>query len=138
MEESLEDTHCPAKPITHAFLQFKTEKDRNGFLTRFKPDFNPEERYLQRQLEFATYYLITTCEIPLNRIRIDGEQQQISVQCMIVVTTKPDGTLEFHKHEAIREQIDEKWISGRQKLIRKTVSSHQKGQHEARRWHDHE
>ena len=58
MEESLEDTQCLAKLITHAFLQFKTEKDRNRFLRvigrqqnieqrtiRFKPDLNPEERY---------------------------------------------------------------------------------------------
>ena len=28
-EESLQETHCPAKPITHAFMQFKTEEDRN-------------------------------------------------------------------------------------------------------------
>ena len=120
MEESLEDTHCPAKPITHAFLQFNTGMDRNGFLRltsrqqhtieqwtiRFRPDLNPEVRYLQKQLRFAKYYLNTTCEIPLNKIRIDSKQKQISVQVMI--TTKPDGTLTFHKHEAIREQIDEK------------------------------
>ena len=37
---------------------------------------------------------------------------------MIVITTKPDGTLKFHKLEAIRVQTDEKWISGQQKLIR--------------------
>ena len=26
---------------------------------------------------------------------------------MIVITTKPDGTLKSHKHETIREQIEE-------------------------------
>ena len=26
MQEGLEDVHCPAKPITHVFLKFKTEK----------------------------------------------------------------------------------------------------------------
>ena len=30
MEDSFEDTLCPAKTTTHAFLQFKIEMDRNG------------------------------------------------------------------------------------------------------------
>ena len=69
---------------------------------------NPEKRYLQKHLGFVKYYLNTGCEIPLNRIRIDREQKQISVKGMIVFTFQPDGTLNFHRHEAIREQIDEK------------------------------
>ena len=82
---------------------------------------------LQKQLGFAKNCLKATCEIPLNRIRIDRDQKQISAQGMIVITSKPNGTLKSHKHEAVREQIIEKmnqWTA--KKLIRKTVSSHQK------------
>ena len=82
---------------------------------------------LQKQLGFAKYCLKATCEIPLNRIRIDRDQKQISAQGMIVITSKPNGTLKSHKHEAVRVQIIEKmnqWTA--KKLIRKTVSSHQK------------
>ena len=61
----------------------------------------------------------------VNRNRIDRGHKQISVKDMIVITTKPGGTLKVHKHEAIREQIDETLISGREKLVRKTASSHQ-------------
>ena len=82
---------------------------------QFKPDLNPEEDTYKTTWVCKQYCLNTTCEIPLNRVRIDREQKQISVQCTIVITTKLDGTLKFHKHEAIREQTDEKWISGRQK-----------------------
>ena len=150
MEESFEDTHCPAKAITHAFLQFKTEKDRHGVLRltnrqqhtieqrtiRLKPDLNTEERYLQKQLGVAKYSLNTTCETPLVRIRVDREQKQISVKGMIVTTTKLDGTLKSHKHEAIREQIGERWISGRHKTHTKDFEQSPKGQHEARLLHD--
>ena len=65
----------------------------------------------QKHLWFAKYYLNTTCEVPLNITRIDREQKQISVKCMIVITTEPDGTLNhFHKHEAIREKSMNKRI----------------------------
>ena len=53
-------------------------------------DLNFEKRYLQEQLGFAKYDLNNTCEILLNRIRIDREQKQISAQAEIVITTKPD------------------------------------------------
>ena len=94
IEDNLEDTQCPTKPVTHAFLQLETEMDRNGFhrLTsrqqytveqrtiQFKPDFNPEERYLQKQLGFEIlpqHNLRNTIE------RIDRHQKQISVKGMI-------------------------------------------------------
>ena len=119
MEESLEDTQCPANPNTHSFLPLKTEKDRREFLRltsrqqyaieqRTVPDLNPEERYLQTQLGFAKNYPNTTCEIPLNRMRINREQKHISAQGVIVITTRSDGTLKFHSPEAIREQIVER------------------------------
>ena len=57
----------------------------------------PRGKILTGTTGFAKYYLNTTCEIPLNRIRIDREQKQISAQGVIVITTKPDGTLKFHK-----------------------------------------
>ena len=63
MEESLEDAHCPARPITHAFLLFN-KKNWQGSkcilrlpswqqyaieqrTLRFRPDLNLEERFLQ-------------------------------------------------------------------------------------------
>ena len=66
---------------------------------QFKPDLNPKERYLQKQLGFEKYYVNTTCEIPLNRTRIE----QIPVQGMIVTTTKRGGILKFQKQISIRE-----------------------------------
>ena len=51
--------------------------DRQISLTkssRFKPELDSEARYLQKELGFAKYFLDTTCEITLNRIRIDRKQ----------------------------------------------------------------
>ena len=119
----------------------KTEKHRNGFLRLtkrqqstseqrtilFKSDLNPEERYLQKQLEYAKYFTNTSCEIPLNRIRSGRVQKQISVQGHhrdhneTWWNTQNSTNTRQYEGKSIR-----KWISGRQKQVRKIVSSHQK------------
>ena len=59
VEENHEHTHCPAKPTTHAFLNSKQKRIEMNFPSRqqftidqrtirFKPDLNPEERYIQK------------------------------------------------------------------------------------------
>ena len=122
-EESFEDTHCPAKPSTRAFLQFKTEQDRNGFFrltsrqqyrnnnrtVRFKTRFEPREGRLSKTA--------WTCEMQaqhnLQKYREIGfastENYNIfQYKGEIVIATNPNGTFKFHRHEAIRKLIVEK------------------------------
>ena len=122
MEEDFEEIDWPARSITHAFCQIETATDRNGFLRsasrhqytiddrniRFKPNMDPKERYLQKQLGYAKYCLNEICRIPLKRIRITGESKHVSVQGELATTTNFIGTLIFHKYETTREQIIEK------------------------------
>ena len=121
MEEGLEEIDWPARSITHAFHQIETATNRNGFLSsasrhqytiddrniRFKPDMDPKERYLQKQLGYTKYCLNEIFKIPLKRIRINRDSKHVSAQGELATTTNFNGTLIFHKHETTREQIIE-------------------------------
>ena len=89
IEESPNEIYCPAKPITHAFLQSKRARDRHGFLRMtsrqqnmkddrciiFKSDLKPGQRYLQKQLGYAKYCLNEKCKMPPFRIQINIERK---------------------------------------------------------------
>ena len=123
---------CPTKPITHAFLQLETERDRNGFhrLTnrqqytveqrtiQFKPDFNPEERYLQKRLGFEIlpqHNLLDTIE------RIDRHQKQISVKGMI------DGQYESKSMRTYGTVDDKNSTNERLRAVTKRTTQHDDG-----------
>ena len=75
----------------------------------FRPDLNPEDRNLQKQLEYTKYCIKIICKIPLNRIRTIRELQHIiSEQDEIVIIFNFDGTLQYHRCEVIREYIVDK------------------------------
>ena len=71
MKYETKDIFCPAKPITHAFLQIVTTRDRNAFIRsanrrkytkddrsiRLTPDMSLEERYLQHRLAYIKFCL---------------------------------------------------------------------------------
>ena len=81
MEEDSEEIDWPARSITHAFHQIETATNRDGFLRlasrhqytiddrniRFKPDMDPEESFLQKQLGYAKYCFNKICSVPLKK-----------------------------------------------------------------------
>ena len=76
VEESLEDTHCQTKPITHAFIQFKTE-DRNGFLRLSgRQRYTIEQRTIPRVCEIQPQNLMQPSSSTHTREQIDAKMDQ--------------------------------------------------------------
>ena len=97
MEESLEDTHCAAKTDHTCLLAVQNRKGSKRFprLTsrqqytieqgaiRFKPDLNPEERYLPKHVEFAKI-------LPQHNLRNTVEQDPCRQRTTTNLSTRHD------------------------------------------------
>ena len=90
---------CPAKPITHAFIHFKNDEERNKFVrsaNRLKKEFrgrkfkisrsmDADERIHQKRVEYVKYCTHGKDNIPLDSITTNWTLKHISVKGQIVV-----------------------------------------------------
>ena len=129
---------CPAKPITHAFLQFTDNDERDKFVrstnmlkkelrerkTRISPAVDAEERFHQRRLGCLKCCFHARHNAPLVQIKISRSTRHVSVDGQIVLRTCTNGSLKYHKYQDIEAEVGttmEKWMT--KKLVATTVRS---------------
>ena len=129
---------CTAKPITHAFIHFKNDDERNksvrsanmlrkelrGRKLKITRSMDAEERFHQKRMVYVKYCIHVKHNIPLDSITTKWTLKHISVKGQIVVRTCQSGNLKCIIYQDIETEVEpqmEKWKS--KKLIATTVSS---------------
>ena len=117
---------CPAKPITHAFIHFMDNGDRNKFIrsanmlkrelrgrkVKITRSMDAEERFHNKRLGYVKYCIHTRHNIPLSLISLNWAAKHVSVKGQIVVKICQIGSLKFSKYQDIEDEIEEqmqKW-----------------------------
>ena len=134
---------CPAKPITHAFIHFKNDAERNkhirsanmlkkdlrGKKVKITRSMDAEERFHQKRMVYIKYCIHVRHNIPLDLISMNWTLKHVSVKGQVVVKTCQSGSLKYIKDQDIETEVEcqmEKWQS--KKLIATTVSNRETGQ----------
>ena len=99
---------CPAKPITHAFIHFKNDEERNKFVRsanmqkkrelrgrklEISRSMDADERFHQKRIGYVKYCIHEKHHIPLDSIITNWTLKHISVKGQIVVKTCQSGNL---------------------------------------------
>ena len=144
---------CPAKPITHAFIHFANDGERNKFIRsanmlkrelrgrkiRITRSMEAEERFYNKRIGYVKSCINKKHGVPLYLISLNWTTKHVSVKGQIVVKTCQDGSLKFSKYQDVEDEVDElmqKWQT--KKLIATTVSSREKVVKKTRRGKDYE
>ena len=133
---------CTAKPITHAFIHFINDGERNKFIRsanmlkkelrgrkiKITRSMDAEERFHNKRMVYVKYCIHMRHNIPLSLISLNWTSKYVSVKGQIVVKTCQSGSLKFIKYQDVEDEVEEqmqKWQT--KKLIATTVSSREKG-----------
>ena len=117
---------CTAKPITHAFIHFKNDEERNKFVRsanmlkkelrgrklKISRSMDADERFHQKRMEYVKYCIHEKHNIPLDLITTNWTLKHISVKGQIVVKTCQSGNLTYIKYQDIETEVEgqmEKW-----------------------------
>ena len=117
---------CPAKPITHAFIHFMDNGDRNKFIrsanmlkkdlrgrkVKITRSMDAEERFQNKRMGYVKYCIHTRHNILLSLISLNWTAKHVSVKEQIVVKTCQSGSLKFSKYQDIEDEVEEqmqKW-----------------------------
>ena len=119
---------CPAKPITHAFIHFKNDDERNKYVRsanmlrkelrgrklKITRSMGAEERFHQKRMGYVKYCIHVKHNIPLDSITTNWTLKHISAKGQIVVQTCQSGNLQYIKYQDIETVVEgqmEKWQS---------------------------
>ena len=129
---------CPAKPISHAFLQFTDSEERDKYIR----SANMQKKRIQRKqnknitcwrcrgkistkkLGYIKFCLSKQHEIPLTKITLNRVKKHVSVEGQIAIRTCENGHLKYHKFQNIEKEVEDytdDWLS--KKIVASTVSS---------------
>ena len=117
---------CPAKPITHAFIHFVNDGERNKFIRsanmlrkelrgrkiKITRSMDAEERFHNKRMGYVKYCIHTRHNILLSLISLNWTSKYVSVKGQIVVKTCQSGSLKFIKYQDVEEEVEEqmqKW-----------------------------
>ena len=117
---------CPAKPITHAFIHFMNDGDRNKFIRsanmlkkelrgrkiKITRSMDAEERFHNKRMGCVKFCIHTRHNIPLSLISLNWTSKHVSVKGQIVVKTCQSGSLKFSKYQDVEDEVEEqmqKW-----------------------------
>ena len=117
---------CPAKPITHAFIHFMNDEERNQFIRsanmlkkewrgrkiKISRSMDAEERFYNKRMGYVKYCIHTRHTIPLSLISLSWTAKHVSVKGQIVVKTCQNGSLKFSKYQDVEDEVEEqmqKW-----------------------------
>ena len=117
---------CPAKPITHAFIHFVNDGERNKFIRsanmlkkelrgrkiKITRSMDAEERFHNKRMVYVKYCIHTRHNIPLSLISLNWTSKYVSVKGQIVVKTCQSGSLKFIKYQDVEDEVEEqmqKW-----------------------------
>ena len=107
---------CPAKPITHAFIYFANDNERNKFIRsanmlkkelrgrkiRITRSMEAEERFCNKRLGYNKKH-----GVPLEQISLNWNTKHLSVKGQMVVKTCRDGSLKFNKYQDVEDEVEE-------------------------------
>ena len=117
---------CPAKPITHAFIYFANDNERNKFIRsanmlkrelrgrkiRITRSMEAEERFYNKRMGYVKSRIHKKHGVPLELISLNWTTKHVSVKGQMVVKTCLDGSLKFNKYQDVEDEVDElmqKW-----------------------------
>ena len=117
---------CPAKPITHAFIYFANDNERNKFIRsanmlkkelrgrkiRITRSMEAEERFCNKRLGYIKSSIHKKHGVPLEQISLNWNTKHVSVKGQMVIKTCLDGSLKFNKYQDVEDEVDElmqKW-----------------------------
>ena len=117
---------CPAKPITHAFVYFENDNERNKFIRsanmlkkelrgrkiRTTRSMEAEERFYNKRIGYVKSCINAKHGIPLHSISLNWNTKHVSIKGQIVAKTCQDGSLKFSKYQDVEDEVDElmqKW-----------------------------
>ena len=123
-----ERIECTAKPITHAFIHFKNDEERNKFVRsanmlkkelrgrklKISRSMDADERFHKKRMGYVKYCIHEKHNIPLDSITTNWTLKHISVKGQIVVKTYQCGNLTYIKYQDIETDVEgqmEKWQS---------------------------
>ena len=117
---------CTAKPITHAFIHFMNDGDRNKFIRsanmlkkelrrrkiKITRSVDAQERFHNKRMGYVKYYIHTRYNILLSLISLNWTSKHVTVKGRIVVKTCQSGSLKFIKYQDVEDDAEEqmqKW-----------------------------
>ena len=117
---------CPAKPITHAFVYFENDNERNKFIRsanmlkkelkgrkiRITRSMEAEERFYNKRIGYVKNCINKKYGVPLHSISLNWNTKHVSIKGQIVAKTCQDGSLKFSKYQDVEDEVDElmqKW-----------------------------
>ena len=115
-----------AKPITHAFIHFMNDGDRNKFIRsanmlkkelrgrkiKITRSMDAEERFHNKRMGYVKYCIHTRHNIPFSLISLNWSSKHMSVKGQILVKTCQSGSLKFSKYHDVEDEVEEqmqKW-----------------------------
>ena len=119
---------CSSKAITHAFMHFKNDDERNkhirsanmlrkelcGRKLKISRSVDAEERFHQKRMGYVKYCIHVKHSVPLDSITTNWTLNHVSVKGQIVVKTCQSGNLKYIKYQDIETEVEgqmEKWQS---------------------------
>ena len=114
---------CPAKPITHAFIHFKNDGERNTFIRsqelrgrkiKITRSMDAEERFHNKRMGYVKYCIHMKHNVPLESITTNWTMKYVSIKGQIVVKTVQSGNLKKNKYQDVEAEVEEqmqKWQS---------------------------
>ena len=117
---------CPAKLITHAFIHFKNDGERNKFIRsanmlkkelrgrkiKITRSMGAEERFHNKRMAYVKYCIHMRHNILLSSISLNWTSKYVSVKGQIVVKTCQSGSLKYIKYQGVEDEVEEqmqKW-----------------------------
>ena len=118
---------CPAKPTTHAFLQFTDVDERDKYIRsayrqrskargrniRFSQPWM-RKRYQQKRLGYIRLSLSETHKIPLEKIILNRATKHVSIHGRLVINICANGSLKCSKYQDVELNVEEhmgKWLT---------------------------
>ena len=116
---------CPAKPITHAFIHFKNDGERNKFIRsanvlkkelrgrkiKITRSMDAEGRFHNQRMGYVKYCIHI---VPLESITTNWTVKYVSIKGQIVVKTVQSGNLKYIKYRDVEAEVEQemqKWQS---------------------------
>ena len=119
---------CPAKPITHVFVEFQNMKIRdryvrsagmqkaelNGRTVRISPVWDAEERFHWKRLGFIKCMFHKIKGIALPAIQMSYEKRNVTTDGQVIAKIDASGKLKYNRFEDIDEDVQilmTRWLS---------------------------
>ena len=143
---------CSAKTITHAFIHFKNDEERNKFVRsanmlikefrgrklKISRSVDADERFHQKRMVYVKYCIHEKDNLPLDSITANWTLKHISVQGQTVVKTCQSGNITYIKYQDIEAEVKGQMENGNQKTHRNDCGQSRDRSEKKRRRYDYE